>query len=84
MKTRFDLEESIKKWATENGHAGFYNVDPGNDPCGCKLNDIAPCGMYEGIFNGDCVGGKLWDKEFINSIGEECEWAIVPHDYKED
>lgn len=78
---KFDIVKSIQKWAKENNHDGFYCNE--GDPCGCKIEDLAPCGHYESIIDGDCLGGKLHNGKFVNSDGDECEWAIIPHDYKE-
>lgn len=37
--------EEIKRGEIKRANAdGLYNPDVGGDPCGCGLNDMAPCG----------------------------------------
>ena len=79
MKTKFEIETAIIKWAKENGHGGFY-TDEFGDPCECKLSELAPCGFYERIVDGDCECGKLV-QNYTDSNGVEYDWAIVPHDF---
>lgn len=83
MKTQFDIIEAAKKWCSENGHDGFYYAGNG-DPCGCHVDDLAPCGCEQSLYNGDCKGGKLVKGEFIDGNGEHCDEAIVPHDWSSD
>lgn len=80
-KNVFDLESAIKRWCLENGHDGFYFTGVGGDPCGCKIGELAPCCESENITNGICNGGKLISETFIDANGNECDWAIVPHDF---
>lgn len=79
MRTKFDLQKAIEKWCKENGHDGFYLNDRNRDPCGCRIGDIAICGVADNIFDGDCVGGKMSTEPFIDDNDNECDWSIQPH-----
>lgn len=46
MKTQFNIYEAAKKWCAENGHDGFYYAGGAGDQCGCRVDDLCPCG-YE-------------------------------------
>lgn len=82
MIKKFDIRFAIEKWCADSGHDGVFCGAHHGDPCGCKADDLAPCGELDNITDGACVGGKLTTKPFIDANGNECSWAIVPHDNK--
>jgi hypothetical protein len=83
MKKYFDIIEAAKKWCIENGHDGFYCTTSGV-ACGCFVDDLCPCGCEESLYNGYCAGGKKYVGNFIDMDGNECKFAIAPHDWKRE
>jgi hypothetical protein len=67
-----DVSEIVQKYLKDNGYDGLYSLE-----CGCKIDDLCPCGM-NGIIAG-CKGGYLCkcDPETCHADGD-CEWHIGP------
>lgn len=47
------VKEIVKAWLADNGNGGLCRGNYGDDPCGCKLDDLMPCGEPAP----DCVAG---------------------------
>ena len=38
------VKEIVKKYLEENGYGGLWNGGELEEPCGCFLDDLIPCG----------------------------------------
>lgn len=38
-----NVKDLLKKALTDMGADGLWNGNPGEDACGCGINDLAPC-----------------------------------------
>lgn len=61
-----ELSQIVEDWLKSNGYDGLFNADV---HCGCKLDDLMPCGEP----TSDCQAGYL-----VNNPGcsEGCNWHI--------
>ena len=80
MKTiEFPLEEKIIEWCKENNFDGFYSDD---GPCGCSVDNLAPCGMIELICGGECVAARKGEGG-PDADGNWCEYSLCPVEKEE-
>ncbi len=68
------LHDIVKEWLEKNGYEGLYSVDA---DCGCKLDDLMPCGE-PGM---NCRAGHVvpCDPETCGADGD-CPWHIGKKD----
>ena len=60
----------VKAWLLKHGYTGL--VDTTDAPCGCELNDIAPCDQY---YMGECEPGYVtWCKDCSKKDTDDCDF----------
>ena len=64
-----DIHKAVEEWLIRNKYDGLYN-DDNDEPCGCFVTDVAPCG--EDMLA--CEPGYY--------VKKEGGWRIVPEKKK--
>ncbi len=73
-----NIKEIVIKYLRDNGYDGMYCPD---EPCGCELSDLAPCGCecWE-----DCLPGVKKEYKASDKCGCDGEgtdhWHIQPRE----
>lgn len=65
--------EILRQWLVANGYDGLWN----NDPCGCGVDDLAPCGNV-----GHCCQAAYCSQLTESDINNDDEYCWYGDDLK--
>lgn len=69
---KITVKEIVTKFLDDNGFDGLYS-----EYCGCKKDDLGPCGLDEEFAN--CIAGHIIECDPETCPADsDCEWHIGP------